>query len=466
MARPVILPMFNMDMTEGVLLRWIAAEGAAVREGEPLCEIETDKVNMEVEAPASGILAGVRYPEGATIPVTSVIAYIASDAADAASVSGTPAVDEPSASSTAVQPAEVSSAPVVTAAPVAAPVALAAAPAAVASTPVAVAVPVAPDDPHLTGHRRRATPAVRRVAREHGIALVDISDQHGRVTMQAVLDAVAALPTNAASTVTGASASAPAAPVPVDQAPARALRSGPIAPARKSEIITGDGRRPLEGTRRRIAERMVVAHAAPHITLVREVQVPELMRIRKALAPSAPSITVLIAAATIRALLVHPEVNSTFEDGYVVGHRDVNLGIAVARPEGLIVPVVRDAQHLSIPQLAEEMKRLSEAARVGRLSMAEISDGTFTITSLGQAGIDMFSPLVNPPQVAILGVGRLADRVVPLPNGIGIVPTMYLSLTCDHRVIDGAPGADFLATLARDLEAPDWLWAAGPEAER
>lgn len=475
MATPIILPMFNMDMEEGVLLRWLVAEGATVREGDPLCEIETDKVNMEVEAPGNGVLAGLQYAEGAHIPVTSVIAYLAKDAADAATVGSGAGTAAPGG-----EPAPVAAAgtgPTPAAATGAATPAAAPAPAAAAPAPAAAAAAASTagagggqvDDPYLTGGRRRASPAVRRLAREHGIALADVADRHGRVTMDALRAAIAAGPAPAPVAPASAPAGAPATPAPAPATPA--APPAILAPTISTSLLTlpaatpaaagpGDGERhPLEGTRRRIADRMVVAHQAPHITLVREARVPELMRLRAALAPAPPSVTALFAAATIRALQAHPAVNSTFEDGQVVSHRQVNLGIAVARPEGLIVPVLRDAQALSVMDLSARIRQLVDAARGGRLSMSDVSDGTFTITSLGEAGIDMFSPLVNPPQVAILGIGRITERVVPIENGIGVVPTVYLSLTCDHRVVDGAPGAEFLATLARDLESPTWLWS-------
>ncbi len=451
MAKPVILPMFNMDMTEALLLRWMVEEGATVREGDPLCEVETDKVNMEVEAPAAGLVVGLKYPAGAVVPVTSVIAYIAIDAADAATVS-----------------AHAGPAPEATPAPAAAR-ALSTAPAAAVPATPAPATPTAeppagvavePDDPYLTGGRRRATPAVRRLARQSGIALADISDRSGRVSLAAL---------KAALVARGSTPAEPArepAPAAASGLPAteRAAASAPR-PVGPTAVTAAGAGRLLEGTRKRIAERMVAAHEAPHITLVREVRVGELMRLRKTYASTAPSVTALIAAATVRALLAHPDLNSTFEGGAVIAHPEVSLGIAVARPEGLIVPVVHGAQNLSVMGLGDEMRRLSEAARTGRLAMAEITGGTFTITSLGQAGIDIFSPLINPPQVAILGVGRVADRVVPVPGGIGVVPTVFLSLTCDHRIIDGAPGAEFLDTLARELETPAWLGPVRREGE-
>jgi pyruvate dehydrogenase E2 component (dihydrolipoamide acetyltransferase) len=173
-----------------------------------------------------------------------------------------------------------------------------------------------------------------------------------------------------------------------------------------------------------------------------------------------PSFSAIFAIAAARAIRDHPLVNSTFEDGVVITHAAVDLGVAVARPAGLIVPVLRDADRLTVLEADAKIRDLVARARAGQLRLDEVSGGSFTITSLGEAGVDNFTPLLNPPQVAILAIGRLAPRVVPIENGIAVEPTVGLSLACDHRVIDGAPGAEFLATLRRLLEAPAWLAAS------
>ncbi|MGH7904705.1 MAG: 2-oxo acid dehydrogenase subunit E2, partial [Candidatus Dormibacteraceae bacterium] len=229
--------------------------------------------------------------------------------------------------------------------------------------------------------------------------------------------------------------------------------AGAAAPADGTTTATGT----LGATRRAIAARMVRAHEAPHITLSVEVRFAELLGLRERWAGDRPSITAMIGAATCRALSDHPLLNSTFEGGVLTTAREVNLGFAVARPEGLVVPVVQGAGALSVDALSDRLAALVGRARAGGLGAGETSNGTFTITSLGAAGVDHFAALINPPQVAILAVGRVADRVLPIAGGVGVVSAAHLSLTTDHRVVDGHPGALFLATLKELLEAPGWM---------
>jgi len=454
MAISIILPKFNMNMDEGVLLRWLRRDGDSVEQGDPLCEVETDKVNMEVEAPADGILCRLQFEEGAHVPVTAVIAFLAADAAEALELAGDSGpfadVAEEEASNEAPGPgraglAEPTVEPSVT-------------------TPSAPR----PEDPFLTGNRVRATPAVRRLARERGVELASIVDGRGRASMEALEAAIASKHAAGGGRPTGPSVSNSGltpgtghvtTPSYGPPAPAEDLPGIGTVTARAARRGLKGRPMPLDPTRRTIAERMMLAHQAPHITLVREVNVAGLVRARHAPAFETTSFTALFAAAVVRGLMAHPLVNSTFEEGQIVYHDEVNLGIAVARPEGLIVPVVPEAEKLTLFELASRISDLVGRARAGRLTVREVSDGTFTITSLGQAGVDLFSPLVNPPQVAVLGIGRITDRVAPIAGGIGVTPSVYLSLTCDHRVLDGEPGAAFLATLADDLEDPSWLGA-------
>jgi pyruvate dehydrogenase E2 component (dihydrolipoamide acetyltransferase) len=372
LATEVRLPRFNMDMTEGTIVRWFRAEGERVGEGDPLCEVETDKVNMEVEAPAAGILCSP-VGEGETVPVATVIARLAADEAEASAIgSGAPAGGDGGA----------------------------------------------------TGGRVRAVPRARRLAAEHGIQLAALADADGRVSLEAVQAAIA-------RSTGGRAEGAPAA-----------------------------GPRPLDPTRRAIAARMTRAQAAPHITLEVEVRFGPLLGWRAERDPR-PSTTALVAAATLRALRAHPLINSTFEEGLLTTHERVNLGVAVARPQGLVVPVLRDADGLTVIELDRRLRELIQRARAGRLGLDDTAGGTFSISSLGGAGVDRFTALVNPPQVAILAVGRIADRVAPIRGGIGVERTACLSLGCDHRVVDGAPGAAFLASLKEAIEEPDWLDDAG-----
>jgi pyruvate dehydrogenase E2 component (dihydrolipoamide acetyltransferase) len=417
-AVDLILPKFNMDMESGVLVKWLRAEGDHVREGDPIAEIETDKVNMEVEATADGILRDLRFAEGDTVPVTASIATIAAEGADAplpGAAGSTSSV--PTATATEAPPAPEPAVP-----------AAAPARAVVAGMPGKV----------------RATPAVRRLARERGVDIATLAAPGERVTA-----AMLAPPARAAGAV---------GIVPPPAAP-------PAPPPSAASGETPRGR-PLDATRRAIAERMAKANEAPQITLTVEVRAGPLSRLRSSSATK-PSFSALFAVAVARALRDHPALNVTFEDGAIVDHEGVHLGIAVARPAGLIVPVLHDADRITAPEADRRIRDLVAKARGGGLRLDDVSGGTFTITSLGESGIDVFSPLLNPPQVGILGIGRLANRVIAVGEGIRVEPTVYLSLSCDHRVIDGEPGAAFLATLRGLLEAPDWLAAslASPEEE-
>lgn len=390
MAVPVILPRFNMDMEEGTITRWIRREGEAVRTGDPLCEVETDKAAMEIEAPASGLLTGLRIAEGQTVPVATVLAFIAADEQDALTV------HEGESTGVSVSPA----APVL------------------AASGDSPAQPSAPA-PHAVS-KVRSSPAARRIAREQGIDLTALGAE-GRVTVADVRAAVGEVVSSAGAAIA---------------------------------MVAGE---PLTPTRRAIAARMLRAHAIPHITLNVEVRFGSLLELRRSWRGERPMILAFLAAATCSALNRHPSLNGTFENDLLMTSPDVNLGIAVARPQGLIVPVLKEAQRFSVGALQPKLRELIERARDGGLRPDDTRGGTFTISSLGERGVDHFTALVNPPQLAILAVGRIGERLVPADRGIRVEPTGYLSFSCDHRVIDGAPAADFLATLKELVEDPGWM---------
>jgi pyruvate dehydrogenase E2 component (dihydrolipoamide acetyltransferase) len=443
----LILPKFNMDMETAVLVRWLRADGDRVEEGDPVAEIETDKVNMEVEATAGGILCGLRFAPGDVVPVTVPIASIAPDEAAAEAVRA----------SIGAQPAE----------PEAAQAQSGEGPNAEAAHSDTTAGEPAAKDAEVAGQkssRPRATPAIRRLAREHGIDLAQLADADGRVTPAALQAAIERSASTAAPQAPAAAAQAPTVQAPAAPAPAAAAPAPSVPTDGETARSAGTTRTPLDATRRAIAERMTTASQVPQITLTVEVRAGTLVRLRDE-SVARPSFSAIFAIAAARAIRDHPLVNSTFEDGMVVSHAAVDLGIAVARPAGLIVPVLRDADRLTVLEADAKIRDLVARARAGQLRLDEVSGGSFTITSLGEAGVDNFTPLLNPPQVAILAIGRLAQRVVPIENGIAVEPTVGLSLGCDHRVIDGAPGAEFLATLRRLLEAPAWL-AASLEASQ
>ena len=446
MTTDLILPKFNMDMEGAVLLRWLRAEGDRVELGEPVAEVETDKVNMEVEATADGFLFDLRYAEGDTVPVTMTIARIAEDeaamvqaqrASGPASRQHAPAPEDGSEPGPATRPAAASSAEPSDAQPL-----------------VEVASAGASATAHAAaarGGKVRATPAVRRLAREHGIDITTLGTRESRVTAEHVQAAIDEGRRHVPTPPSPTTRSLPPAAVPDRPA-------APPPPASLS-VAAAAGRVPLDATRRAIAARMMEAKDVPQITLFVEVRCGSLSRLREQ-APVRPSFSAIFAVAVARALRDHPKLNTTFEDGMIVAHPGVDLGIAVARPEGLIVPVLRDADRLHVSAADSRIRDLVARGREGRLRLDDVTGGSFTMTSLGEAGIDSFAPLLNPPQVAILGIGRLAPRVVPDNDGIRVEPTVHLSLTCDHRVVDGAPGAAFLATLRGLLERPDWLAAS------
>jgi pyruvate dehydrogenase E2 component (dihydrolipoamide acetyltransferase) len=441
----LILPKFNMDMETAVLVRWLHDDGDRVEEGDPVAEIETDKVNMEVEATAGGILCGLRFAPGDVVPVTVPIASIAPDEAAAEAVRASIGAQPTEPEATQAQAGE-------------GPTADAARSPATANEPAAKEAGMAEGAAGQTSSRPRATPAIRRLAREHGIDLAQVADADGRVTTAALQSAIERRTDASApvSEVPAAAAHAPAVRAPAAQAHASQAPAPSVPIPGETARPAGTTRTPLDATRRAIAERMTTASRVPQITLTVEVRAGSLVRLRDE-SVARPSFSAIFAIAAARAIRDHPLVNSTFEDGVVITHAAVDLGIAVARPAGLIVPVLRDADRLTVLEADARIRDLVARARAGQLRLDEVSGGSFTITSLGEAGVDNFTPLLNPPQVAILAIGRLAPRVVPIENGIAVEPTVGLSLACDHRVIDGAPGAEFLATLRRLLEAPAWL---------
>jgi pyruvate dehydrogenase E2 component (dihydrolipoamide acetyltransferase) len=262
------------------------------------------------------------------------------------------------------------------------------------------------------------TPAVRRLAREHGIDLAALAPASGRVSMETVQEAI---------------------------------KAGARKPPATQAV-------PLSSIRRTIAERMQKAHSAPHINLTAEVCFGRLFDLRAGWQLAPPGVVAMIAAATVRALELHPLLNSTFSDDLLTTHPDVNLGVAVARPEGLIVPVLKSANGLSVTEIASALRDLVDRTRGGGLKPEETRGGTFTISSLGERGVDHFTALVNAPQVAILAVGRISDRIVIRKRSeFSIEPAAYLTLSCDHRIVDGAPGADFLQAVKNAIEDPSWM---------
>jgi pyruvate dehydrogenase E2 component (dihydrolipoamide acetyltransferase) len=443
MPTNIIMPALELAQESGKVLRWLKSPGDAVQKGEPIVEIETDKVTVEIEAPASGVLRDVTAQQGDVVPVGRTIATIA-----AAGEVGGGAVVSP-----AVMPA-----------------ASAAATGAVPSPPVGVGASTA---------TVKASPLARKLAEQHGVDLARVRTASGRIEKADILAYVESQKVSSSardgSAVRLLAASPKARRLATERGlDLRALRgSGPggavlavdvpttAAPAVTAPAVSGA--RPVEapsvGTIWRImAERMTTSWTtAPHFYLVREVNVSRLVswldRARKQTGAHV-TYTDLLVKLVAAALSRHPRVNASWKDGTIVQNTDINIGLAVAVDDGLVVPVVHRADTLGLAEIAARREDMVSRAQAGKLRPPDIQGGGFTISNLGMYGVDAFNAIVNPPQAAILAVGRIADRVVAVNGQPAVQPTMMLTLSCDHRALDGARGAQFLGLLADLVEEP------------
>jgi pyruvate dehydrogenase E2 component (dihydrolipoamide acetyltransferase) len=446
MPARVIMPALELAQDSGKVLQWLRAPGDTVRKGDPLLEIETDKATVEIEAPASGVLREVTAQAGDVIPVGQTIALIF--AADEAAVAA--AAPPPTAPATAPA-ASAQAAPVATAPPRVSPLARKVAEQhgvdlaqvatggrriekadVLAFVERRVAAPAGNGPAEPAGRLAPASPKARRLAAERGLAVADLrgSGPGGAVLAADVLAAV----------------TRPAAPV---SAPAHVAAPAPVAPAGAPRVGT---------IWRVMVERMTQSWTtAPQFHLVREVNASRLVAWRKrAVERTGVRVTYtdLLVKLVAAAIGQHPGVNASWQDGGIVRQADINIGLAVAIDDGLVVPVIHHADRRGLAELVAEREALVGRAQAGKLRPADITGGGFTISNLGMYGVDGFTAIVNPPQAAILAVGRIADRVVAVNGQPTVQPMMVLTLSCDHRALDGARGAQFLATLAELVEEP------------
>jgi pyruvate dehydrogenase E2 component (dihydrolipoamide acetyltransferase) len=399
-ATLINMPKLGQTMEEGTVLTWLKHPGERVTRGEPLVQIETDKVVCDIEASQSGLLHSVLAQEGEKIPVGNAIAVIAAEGetVDVATLIGThPQAPDHASPQPSQQRAAATPTP---------------------SSPPGTAAATVPQE-------IRISPAARKLARERGIPLESLrgSGPGGRVVVEDVERATAG-----------------------------------VAPPATSERV----RRviPLTGIRGTIAQRMMQSWTqVAHVTEVMDIDMTEVVALRRRHLAAWErefgvriSLTDMLTFAVARTLRAFPDLNARLEGQEIHVLEDIHLGVAVATPEGLIVPVIRHADQRSLADIAQHSAQLAEKAQARRLSLDEVSGGTFTLTNLGSYGIELFTPLVNYPQCAILGIGRVADRPVVVPGRIAVRSMMYVSLSFDHRIIDGAPAAMFLQQLKERLE--------------
>ncbi len=421
MATEVIMPKVDMVMESGTLVEWLKKEGEPVCKGELLYVISSDKAAIELESPADGILAGVTAQPGDVVPVTQVIAYILA-----------PGEALPAKGSPSLAPA--------------------------LSTPQAETVVAVEAEPEKieTGESQkvRATPLARLLARELNVDLGQISGHgpRGRIHKADVLayqkpapvTAEPPLPVNGKSSTEQARGSFPAS------------MTFPLPDARRKQVI------PLIGPRKIIAERMAAsAFSAPHINLSLRVDMTETVRLReRVLEPllaqtgQRVSYTAILARAVATVLPHHPYLNASLSDGSIILWDDIHLGIATSVEDNLMVPVIREAQNRSLGQIVTALAGLTERARGRRLTPPEMTGSTFTISNLGMYGIETFTAIINPPESAILAVGKMVDTPVRSVDGFEFRPMLQLTVSADHRIVDGAGVARFLNELKTALENP------------
>ncbi len=496
MPTDVLMPQMGESIAEGTIVRWIKRVGDPVDRDEPLFEISTDKVDAEVPAPVGGVLVRIRAEAGETVPVNSVVAVIGASAeagaetgggADRQTGAGRGADRQTGAGGGADRQTGAgrgadrqTGAGGEAAAPPAGPAAPGEAPAAAvgvaAPSPPGTPAPApAPDAPAAGAPRARLSPVVRRLATEHGVDLSAVAGtgDGGRITKADVLAHVAARGQGAAAvagdarrpaTARGQEGGAVAGDARRPVA-ARGQEGGTVADAARPAAPAATGARvePMSVMRRRIAEHMVESRrTSAHVHTLFEVDFSAVAAARAAFpGGAAPGYLAYIAKAAAEALVAMPVVNASVDGTNVVYHEQINLGIAVALEGGLIVPVVKHADRLDAGAIDKTVKDLAARARTKQLAPADVEGGTFTITNPGGFGSLLGMPIINQPQVAILGVGAVEPRPAVIDGAVVARLRAFLTLGFDHRLIDGAVADRFLARIKAALEDPQWIEAAG-----
>jgi 2-oxoglutarate dehydrogenase E2 component (dihydrolipoamide succinyltransferase) len=431
MAVDVIMPQMGESIAEGTIVKWLKNVGDKVERDEPLFEISTDKVDAEIPSPAAGTLIEVLVTPGTTVEINTVVGRIGAAGEQPRASAGAPAPAQkaaPSAPAPASVPAPGPSAP-------------------------APAAPIATAASERTFVR--SSPVVQKIAAEHGVdvSLVEGTGEGGRVTKKDILAYLESA--SKASIPAGAPVAAPAPP---------ARPAAPTAAAPQPQLFAGgqdEIREPMSIMRKKIADHMVMSkHTSPHVYTIFEIDMSEVMKRRDAMKREFEAEGVKLTflpffiEACIRGIKEYPIVNASVDGDAVVYKRNVNVGIAVALENGLIVPVIKGADQMNTLGLARTAASLAERARTKRLVPDDVQGGTFTITNVGVFGGLVGLPIINQPQAAILGIGTIVKRAVVINDAIAIRPIVYVSLSYDHRIVDGADAARFLTVVKRELEKP------------
>jgi len=392
MATEVKLPRLGQGMESGTIVKWLKSEGEPVEKGEPLYELDTDKVTQEVEAEASGVLIKIAVNEG-EVPVGETIAFIGNEGETIEVTAPAPKPKE--------EPKQ--------------------------EAPKAEETPREEPQPASTNGRIKASPLARRIARERGIELSSLrgTGPDGRIVAE-----------------------------DVERAQAQPAAAAPLAAAPSGEVES----RPLSSIRKTIARRLTEAWTVPAFQLTVDVDMTrtqELVQKQRELNPDVRiTVTDVLTKVCAQALMRHRDMNVQFAGDALLAFPNANVGIAVAAPQGLVVPVVKNAEQMTIAQIAQVRGDIVGRARDNKLKADDLEGGTFTISNLGMYDVDVFTAVLNPPQASILAVGQTRDMVVPLEGDLHVLPIMTMTITCDHRAVDGATGAEFLHTIKAFLQDP------------
>ncbi|MGQ9747304.1 MAG: dihydrolipoamide acetyltransferase family protein [Candidatus Caldatribacteriaceae bacterium] len=410
MAKKVIMPKLGLTMEEGVINRWLVKEGDRVERGDIIFEVATDKVNMEVESPASGVVLKILYPDGATVPITQTVAYIGEvgeEIPEEEKVESQLVEQGTQVQTEGIESEEVKS--------------------------------IAQEEKE---ERIKASPLARKLASEYGIDLSTIrgSGPSGRIVKEDVERERKRREEVVAKTLE---------------------KEAPLPPLREA-VIESEKRVPISRMRKIIAQRLTESYQTkPHFFVRQEIVAEELVRVRERLLPLVEkqtglrvSYTDLLVKLVAKALERYPLLNAFVVGEEIVFNSSINIGVAVALEEGLVVPVVKNVKEKGIAQITKELHDLAERARNGKLSSEDISGGTFTISNLGMFGTDSFTAIINPPESAILACGAIKKKPVVKNDQVVVSSLMELTLSCDHRLVDGALAAQFMQYLKSLLEEP------------